>query len=43
MPRTELFIGNLGRDTTRQDVEDVFEKYGKLIKCNFKNKGKWFY
>lgn len=39
MPRTELFIGNLNKDITRQDIEDAFDKYGRLLKCEIKNKG----
>lgn len=39
MPRTELFVGNLTRDVNRRDIENVFEKYGRLIKCNLKSKG----
>lgn len=39
MPRTELFIGNLNKDCVQKDIEDVFEKYGKLVKCDIKNKG----
>ncbi|RNA25504.1 putative splicing arginine serine-rich 6 [Brachionus plicatilis] len=38
MPRAELFVGNLSKDITRQDIEDVFDKYGRLIKCEVKNK-----
>jgi len=26
MPSKELFLGNLGRDVTRQDIEGVFDK-----------------
>jgi RNA recognition motif-containing protein len=40
MPRTELFVGNLGRDIERKDVEDVFEKYGRIVRCDLKNRGK---
>lgn len=40
MPKTELFVGNLDRDVQRKDIEDVFEKYGKLIRCDIKSKGK---
>lgn len=38
MPRAELFVGNLSKDITRQDIEDVFDKYGRMIKCEVKNK-----
>jgi RNA recognition motif-containing protein len=40
MPRPELFVGNLGRDVERKDVEDVFEKYGRIVRCDLKNRGK---
>ena len=39
MPKSELFIGNLVAEVTRKDVEDTFEKYGRIIKCEVKNKG----
>jgi len=39
MPRTELFLGNLGRDITRSDIEKCFDKYGRLIRCDLKNRG----
>jgi RNA recognition motif-containing protein len=39
MPRAELFLGNLSRDVNQRDIEDVFEKYGKIIRCEVKNKG----
>ncbi len=39
MPKTELYIGNLGRDTTRKDIESVFDKYGRLLRCDVKDKG----
>jgi RNA recognition motif-containing protein len=39
MPRAELFVGNLSRDTTRRDIEEVFDKYGRLLGCELKNKG----
>ena len=42
MPKTELFVGNLDRDVQRKDVEDVFEKYGKIVRCDVKNKGNLF-
>ena len=40
MPRSELFLGNLTRDVTQRDIEDIFEKYGKVMRCEVKNKGK---
>ena len=39
MPKTELYIGNLGRDTQRKDIESVFDKYGRLLRCDVKDKG----
>lgn len=39
MPRTELFLGNLGRDISRSDIEKTFDKYGRLIRCDLKNRG----
>ena len=41
MPRTELFLGNLGRDITRKDIESVFDKYGRLLRCDLKNRGEY--
>lgn len=40
MPRTELFLGNLARDVGRRDIENVFDKYGRLLRCDLKNRGK---
>ncbi len=40
MPRTELFLGNLVRDITRSDIEKIFDKYGRLIRCDLKDRGK---
>lgn len=39
MPRTELYIGNLNRDVSKKDIESVFEKYGRLLRCDLKDKG----
>lgn len=39
MPRTELFLGNLGRDISRSDIEKTFDKYGRLLRCDLKNRG----
>jgi RNA recognition motif-containing protein len=39
MPRTELFLGNLGRDISRSDIEKCFDKYGRLMRCDLKNRG----
>ncbi len=43
MPSKELFLGNLGRDVTRQDIEDVFDKYGRVERCDIKNRGELFF
>ena len=45
MPRSELFIGNLDRNVTQRDIEKHFDKFGKILRCDVKNKGKitlWF-
>lgn len=39
MPKTELYVGNLNRDVTRKDIESVFDKYGRLVRCDLKNRG----
>ena len=39
MPKTELYVGNLNRDVTRKDIESVFDKYGRLLRCDLKNRG----
>ena len=39
MPRNELFIGNLDRDVAQRDLEDIFYKYGKILRCDLKNRG----
>lgn len=39
MPKSELFVGNLSKDVTNKDIEDAFDKYGKLVRCEIKNKG----
>lgn len=36
MPKNELFLGGLSKDTRRQDLEDIFSKYGKLTRCDIK-------
>jgi RNA recognition motif-containing protein len=40
MGRIELFVGNLNRDVDRKDIEDVFKKYGRILRCDLKNRGK---
>jgi RNA recognition motif-containing protein len=42
MPRTELFVGNLAKDISKQEIEDLFEKYGKVVRCDVKDRGKLF-
>ena len=32
----KLFIGRLSRRTRNADVEDVFERYGRLSRCDVK-------
>ena len=39
MPKTELFVGNLGKEVSKKDVEDVFDKYGRIVRCDVKSKG----
>lgn len=39
MPKAELYIGNLGRDVSRRDIENIFDKYGKVRRCDIKSKG----
>ena len=39
MPRIELYVGNLNRDVSRRDLEDAFERYGRVVKCDLKNRG----
>jgi RNA recognition motif-containing protein len=41
MTQTELFVGNLNRDIERKDIEDVFKKYGRILRCDLKNRGKY--
>ena len=36
MPHNELFLGGLSKDTRRQDLEDVFSRYGKITRCDIK-------
>lgn len=36
MPRTELFLGGLSKETRRKDLEDIFKRYGKLTRCDIK-------
>ena len=39
MPKTELYIGNLGGGIRQRDIETVFDKYGRLVRCDVKDKG----
>lgn len=34
--RAQLFVGRLPIDIRERDVEQVFEKYGRLIRCDVK-------
>lgn len=40
MPKTELYIGNLAGGTRQRDIESLFDKYGRLVRCDVKDKGK---
>lgn len=40
MPKTELYIGNLAGGTRQRDIENLFDKYGRLVRCDVKDKGK---
>ena len=42
MPKTEVYIGKLDRDVQQEDIEGVFSKYGKIKRCDLKNKGFYF-
>ena len=39
MGRNELYIGNLNKDVSSRDIENVFRKHGKVLRCDVKNKG----
>jgi RNA recognition motif-containing protein len=39
MNKTELYVGNLSRDVTQEEIENVFQKHGKIVRCDMKNKG----
>jgi hypothetical protein len=39
MPRTELYIGNLNKEVCKKDIETVFDKYGRMLRCEIKSKG----
>jgi len=39
MPRNELFLGNLSRDVQRRDIEHIFDKYGRIERCDIKSRG----
>lgn len=34
--RAQLFVGRLPIDIRERDVEQVFEKYGRLLRCDVK-------
>ena len=42
MPSKELFIGGLDKECTQSDLENTFEKHGKITRCSVKNSGKIF-
>lgn len=31
-----LFVGRLSRNTRIRDLEDVFENYGRVVRCDIK-------
>jgi len=35
-----LFIGRLHKDTRVKDLEDIFETYGRIVRCDIKYGGK---
>ena len=37
MPSKELFIGGLDRHCTQSDLENAFDKYGRIERCSVKN------
>ena len=37
MPRKELYIGGLDRNCNQSDLENVFDKYGRIARCSVKN------
>ncbi len=39
MPKTELYIGNLAGGIRQRDIEDAFDKYGRVLRCELKDKG----
>ena len=36
MSNNQLFVGRLTLDTRSSDLEKIFEKYGKLTRCDVK-------
>ena len=36
MPHKELFLGGLSKDVRKQDLEEVFAKYGRITRCDIK-------
>jgi len=37
----QLFIGRLNRNTRARDLEEVFETYGRLTRCDIKYGSKY--
>uniref|UniRef100_T1IXV5 CCHC-type domain-containing protein n=1 Tax=Strigamia maritima TaxID=126957 RepID=T1IXV5_STRMM len=37
--RAQLFIGRLSKDTRVRDLEEIFERYGRLLRCDIKYGG----
>jgi len=34
--RAQLFVGRLGKDVRTRDLEDIFNRYGRLTRCDIK-------
>jgi hypothetical protein len=39
MPKSELYIGNLNKNVSQREIESVFKRHGKILRCEIKNKG----
>ena len=33
----KVFIGRLNRNVRREEVEDAFETYGRIVRCDIKS------
>ncbi|CAF0767543.1 unnamed protein product [Rotaria sordida] len=36
MSQVEIFVGNIHRDISKHDLEDIFENYGRVVRCELK-------